>query len=242
MSDKPAKTGATRGKKRLPKWQRDALTPPEIKRTDVMLQFDEASNIRAVTVEEAQRYAEELNSADDQVWTEIKAVHLKNRRLLGKRARDAMGMLFAWAIATEWCAYGEWISPLGQEEMLECFCDEALSGIIVEQAPFRKKRSRLTDKAYDIAKPHLLSFRQTRSIPNNQPLTPEQGRQIWPVIMSTPRWKRVVTQHAKTKIERLTTEKGYDMSISVQYQMVASSRTLRVGADNRWKEEFGGDQ
>lgn len=235
-------TDNTKGKKkRQPKWQRDMLSL-EIKPTFVVLQFDGAGNIRAVTPEEAQQHAERLKAMDDQFWIEAKAIREKNRHLLGKRARDAMSMLFAWAVATGWCDYGEWISPPEQEEMLDCFCDEVPIGIIVEQAPFRKKRSKLHDKAYEIAKPHLLSFREAQGVPNNRPLTPGQGREIWDKITPTPEWRRLVTQHAKVKVKRLTTKKGHDMSISIQYQIVASSRTLRVGADYRWKEEFGGDQ
>jgi hypothetical protein len=208
------------------------------------MQYDDRGYIRAIRIERVQQQAKRLNVMDAQTrqefFKEANAVRLKTPQLLGKRAQDALSLLLTWAIATEWCDYDEWLPPVAQEEMLECFCDEALSGIVIEQAPFRKKRSKFTDKAYEIAKPLLLSFRDAQGIPNNQPLTIDQGREAWSKIAQTAEWKRLVTRHARAEIGRLTTKKGHDMSISIQYQTVASSRTLRAGATNRWKEEFGG--
>jgi hypothetical protein len=227
--------------KKLSQRQRRMLEP-ETRITPVVLMLDGQGNICGWTPEQHQQWLAEIQAQGDEgiqdYLKEARAIEMKNPQMRDRRAKDAMSALLHWAIASEWCNYNEWLSPVEQEEMLNCFYDDALDGIIIEQAPFKKKRSKFTDKAYEIAKPHLLNFRQAQGIPNNQPLTGDQGREAWSKITSTPKWKRLVTQHAKEQIKKLTTDKDY----SIQYQVLASSRTLRVGADNRWKEEFSGDQ
>jgi hypothetical protein len=133
------------------------------------------------------------DQAIDQYMTEAKVIRSKNRRLLGKRAMDAMSMLFAWAIKTGCCDYGDLLSPDDQRDMLEWFYDEALGGI--RQGEFKKKRYDTTDKAYLWIESKMVRFHKKHGIPNDQRLSPKLYREFWTPIKKTKRWQRLVKQH-----------------------------------------------
>jgi hypothetical protein len=217
------------------------MLEPETRITLVVLMFDGQGNICGWTPERHQQWLAEIqaqgNEAIQDYLKEARAIEMKNPQMRGKESKDALSGLLHWAIASEWCNYNEWLSPVEQAEMLECFYDEALSGIIVEQTPFRKARSGFVDKAYEVAKPYLLSFREAQGIPNNQTLTKDQGRQIWPKIIADPKWKKIVRRHAEREFKRL----AFVIPRTIQEQMAASSKTLRNGAGNRWDNEFSGN-
>lgn len=219
-----AKKKAKENSNDLKQWQKQALDPIT-KFVNVVWLIDEQGHMTVVTPEQFKQEVSQLEAQGDgavkDYLQKIKAVRAKNRRIVrNKRAADAITMLFAWAIATEWCDYNESLSPEEQREMLETFCDEALQGI--KQTRIRKARYVIITKAYDFAKPYLIRFRKKRGIPNNKPLSEEQGKEVWREIASKQGWKRLVKQKEKKsgKNER------------------ESHRALRAGVNSRWREEF----